>query len=280
MTPRLAGRRLTGAVVAIAAAVLVPTLAACADDPPEADATLPPTDLVTTVAGPGGATTSTPSRATTAPSSTTPAPITAPATTVAAATTVGPTTTVDPALVARGFPIGADVETSYTPEAHANYRATDLFASSDCGTPLVSPVDGVVDDILPDVYHETVDDPATRGGNAVSILGDDGVRYYLAHFELVDPTLQVGVRVAVGQELGAMGDTGRAGACHLHFGLSLPCPGTTDDWWIRRGVIWPDQYLDAWKAGDNLAPLPELQAWFADYPDACRSVDDTPYPRA
>jgi hypothetical protein len=23
--------------------------------------------------------------------------------------------------------------------------------------------------------------------------------------------------------------------------------------------------------------LPELQAWFAEYPNACRSVEDTPY---
>ena len=38
-----------------------------------------------------------------------------------------------------------------------------------------------------------------------------------------------------------MGDTGRASACHVHFGLSLPCPNR--EWWVRRGVIWPDQYL-------------------------------------
>ncbi len=45
-----------------------------------------------------------------------------------------------------------------------------------------------------------------------------------------------------------------------------------------RASIWPDRYLDSWKAGENLSPLPELQEWFAEYPDACRSVDDTPYP--
>jgi hypothetical protein len=49
---------------------------------------------------------------------------------------------------------------------------------------------------------------------------------------------------------------------------------------VRRGVIWPDEYLASWKEGGNASPLAELQAWFAEYPDACRSVEDTPYPRA
>lgn len=189
------------------------------------------------------------------------------------------TTTIDPLTVEHVFPVDPEVDASYTPEAHSNYRATDIFATSDCGTHLLSPIAGTVDEVLPNVYDRATDNPADRGGNAVSIIGDDGVRYYLAHFQAVDPAITPGARVTAGQLLGEMGDTGRAGACHLHFGLSLPCPEGADDWYIRRGVIWPDVYLDAWKAGDNLSPLPELQEWFAEYPDACRSLEDTPYPR-
>ena len=97
-----------------------------------------------------------------------------------------------------------------------------------------------------------VGDPATRGGNAVSIIGDDGVRYYLAHFQLIDPAIMPGARVVAGDHLGEMGDTGRAGACHVHFGLSLPCPNR--EWWVRRGVIWPDEYLAAWQQAAPLTP--------------------------
>lgn len=208
---------------------------------------------------------------------TTLAPASTPAPTTSTSTT---TTTIHPDLVRRSYLIDTAIHTSFTPEAHANYRATDLFATTNCGTPLLSPVDGVVDEILLDSYDRATDDPAKRGGNAVSIIGDDGVRYYLAHLESFDPMLAVGGRVAAGQQVGVMGTTGRSGACHVHFGLSLPCPDSANDWWIRRGVIWPDRYLDAWKAGENLSPLPELQEWFAQFPDACRSVDDTPYPRA
>lgn len=186
------------------------------------------------------------------------------------------TTTIDPADVAHAFPVDPDVSSSFTPEAHANYQATDIFSSAGCGTRLVAPVTGVVDEVIPDTYDPAVDDPATRGGNAVSIIGDDGVRYYMAHFQVVDPAITPGARVTAGDYLGEMGDTGRAGACHVHFGLSLDCP--TSDWWVRRGVIWPDEYLESWRNGENLSPRPELEAWFTEYPDACTSIEGTPYP--
>ena len=186
------------------------------------------------------------------------------------------TTTIDPELVARAFPVDPAVNSSFTPEAHASYQATDIFSSSGCGTALLAPVTGMVDEVVTNTWDPAVDDPATRGGNAVSIIGDDGVRYYLAHFQLIDPAITPGARVVAGDFLGEMGDTGRTSACHVHFGLSLPCPNR--EWWVRRGVIWPDDYLASWQQGGNLSPLPELQAWFAEYPDACASVENTPYP--
>jgi len=171
-------------------------------------------------------------------------------------------------LVARGFQVPA--------HSHANYRATDIFSSAGCGTALLAPVTGTVDEVITNTWDPNVDDPATRGGNAVSIIGDDGVRYYLAHFQLIDPAITPGARVVAGDHLGEMGDTGRASACHVHFGLSLPCPNP--EWWVRRGVIWPDQYLTSWRDAGNMSPLDELQAWFAEYPQACTSVESTPYP--
>jgi murein DD-endopeptidase MepM/ murein hydrolase activator NlpD len=203
-------------------------------------------------------------------------PSTASTSTSSTSSTSSTTTTIDPELVPRAFPVDPAANTSFTPEAHASYRATDIFASSGCGTALLAPVTGVVDKVQPNTWDENVGDPATRGGNAVSIVGDDGVRYYLAHFQLIDPAIVPGARVTAGDYLGEMGDTGRTSACHLHFALSLPCPN--DEWWVRRGVIWPDEYLTAWQQGENLSPLPELQAWFAEYPDACASVENTPYP--
>jgi murein DD-endopeptidase MepM/ murein hydrolase activator NlpD len=186
------------------------------------------------------------------------------------------TTTIDPHDVAHAFPVDPAVNSSFTPEGHSTYRATDIFSSAGCGTALLAPVTGTVDEVLTNTWDPAVDDPATRGGNAVSIIGDDGVRYYLAHFQSIDPAITPGARVTASDHLGEMGDTGRAGACHVHFALSLPCPNR--EWWVRRGVIWPDQYLTSWRDGGNLSPLDELQAWFAEYPQACTSVESTPYP--
>ena len=59
-------------------------------------------------------------------------------------------------------------------------------------------------------WDPDVGDPATRGGNAVSIIGDDGVRYYLAHFQLIDPAIMPGARV-VGRRLPRRDGRHRAG---------------------------------------------------------------------
>ncbi len=149
---------------------------------------------------------------------------------------------------------------------HANYPATDIFV--DCGADIVSPVNGELLEVRRvNAYDPTVDNPATRGGRSISILGDDGVRYYLAHFDTIVEALAPGVRIVAGQLLGTMGDTGRASACHAHFGISPPCPGK--EWAVRRGVIWPYRYLDAWRQGQPTSPADEVAAWLAANPTAC-----------
>lgn len=100
-----------------------------------------------------------------------------------------------------------------------------------------------------------------NGGLSVSLLGDDGVRYYGSHLSVVADGLAAGVRVRAGQSLGTVGRTGNANnVCHLHFGISPRCTGK-DDWWIRRGVVWPARYLDAWRRGVNREPAAEVTAW-------------------
>ena len=38
---------------------------------------------------------------------------------------------------------------------------------------------------------------------------------------------------------------------------------------MRRGVVWPYRYLDAWKTGTQLSPIDEVAAWLNAHPDAC-----------
>jgi peptidoglycan LD-endopeptidase LytH len=173
--------------------------------------------------------------------------------------------------VRHGFPLPAGTNVGYSP-THANYSATDIFAA--CGTPILSPVDGVVSHIRRvDSYKPT--NPATWGGLSVAVVGDDGVRYYGSHYDTIRADLAVGLRVQVGTPLGTMGRTGDTTVCHLHFGLSLPCPGP--EWSVRRGSIWPWPYLDAWRAGANFSPQSEILTWKAANPAACWNAMNGPF---
>ena len=97
-----------------------------------------------------------------------------------------------------------------------------------------------------------------------------GVRYYLAHFQEIDAPIQPGVVVTAGERLGEMGESGDAGACHVHFGISMPCPGL--EWSVRRGVVWPWPYLDSWRTGGQLSPALEIVGWAMAHPDACTTA--------
>jgi murein DD-endopeptidase MepM/ murein hydrolase activator NlpD len=144
---------------------------------------------------------------------------------------------------------------------HHDYPASDIIAP--CGAQIVSPVNGVVLEVtLVDTWTAKVNSGATRGGLSWSILGDDGVRYYGSHAASIESAIRAGRRVTAGQKLGKVGDTGDASACHVHFGLSPVCRGT-GDWWIRRGVIFPWSYLDAWRAGTAKNPASAIKAWQA-----------------
>ncbi len=154
------------------------------------------------------------------------------------------------------FPVVGKASYGHT---HHDYAATDIITA--CGNKVVATVSGVIlETTRVDTWNSKVDAGATRGGLSVSILGDDGVRYYGSHMRMILDNIQPGVRVTMGQQLGEIGDTGDASACHLHFGISPPCQ-ETGDWWIQRGVIWPWSYLDSWRTGGNKNPVPEIAAW-------------------
>ncbi|GGM31433.1 M23 family metallopeptidase [Micromonospora yangpuensis] len=156
------------------------------------------------------------------------------------------------------FPVRAD-NVDYHP-THSAYPGTDLFA--DCGEPFVAVTDGRILEVSRvDRYDKRGPQGPYNGGLSVSLLGDDGVRYYGSHLSVVDRGIKEGARVRAGQQLGKVGRTGNANnVCHVHFGISPPCTGQ-DDWWIRRGVVWPAKYLDSWRRGGNREPAAAVTAW-------------------
>lgn len=111
-----------------------------------------------------------------------------------------------------------------------NHKGQDMFAA--CGTPIAAARGGRVEYAG---YH-------SAAGNYVVIDGDDGLDAVYMHMRL-PPLVKTGDKVFTGQQLGEVGETGRAEGCHLHFEL-----------WSAPG--W-------YKGGAALDPKPRLRAWDA-----------------
>ena len=155
------------------------------------------------------------------------------------------------------FPIvGCSVTYAHS---HHNYPATDILGKIGCK--FVAATSGVVDEVTSvDKFSWKTDLGSQRGGLSVSIVGDDGVRYYGSHLSKIAAGIKPGVRVSVGQLLGLLGDSGDAKgtAPHVHFGISWPTPRGI--WWVRRGELYPWRYLDAWRVGKDASPAKSVAA--------------------
>ena len=111
------------------------------------------------------------------------------------------------------------------------HQGQDTFAK--CGTPLVAARGGKV---KTKAYQ-------SRAGNYLVIDGDGtGNDYAYMHLAAPSP-FEEGDRVYTGQQIGQVGDTGRASGCHLHFEI-----------WGAPG--W-------YSGGRPFDPLPSLKAWDA-----------------
>ena len=154
------------------------------------------------------------------------------------------------------FPV-ADCKVTYS-RYHHDYPAADIFGKKGCA--FVSPIAGVVDEVnTVDRWSGKTNLGPDRGGLSVSIIGDDGLRYYGSHLLKIKAKIIPGYRVASGEKLGQIGSTGsaRGTKAHLHFGISYPTEKGI--LWVRRGVglekkgkTSPYKYLQAWQAGKDL----------------------------
>jgi len=145
--------------------------------------------------------------------------------------------------------------------SHHNYPATDILAPKGCK--FVAPISGIVDEVnRVDRFTWKTNLGADRGGLYISIIGDDGVRYYGSHLSKVADLMEPGVRVNAGDVIGFVGATGdsKGLAPHVHFGISWPTPSQKNVWWVRRGELYPWKYLDAWKAGKDISPAKSVFA--------------------
>ena len=165
--------------------------------------------------------------------------------------------TATPAIAAPNYVYPIDSCKSSYSRAHHDYPATDILAKTGCK--FLAPTSGVIDEVNDvDKYSWKNNDGALRGGLSISMIGDDGVRYYGSHFSKIYKKVIPGYRVEVGELIALVGTSGDAAgtAPHVHFGISWPTKAGI--WWVRRGAVYPWKYLDAWKAGKDLSPAKEV----------------------
>ncbi len=112
------------------------------------------------------------------------------------------------------------------------HHGTDLFAPT--GTPLLAVADGVLSKVGVN----------TLGGNRLWLTDDAGNEFYYAHMSAYAPAAVEGARVAAGQVIGFLGNTGQAITTppHLHFEVH---PGGGDS-------VDPYPYLVAWQRGSDI----------------------------
>ncbi|MFI6600338.1 M23 family metallopeptidase [Nonomuraea sp. NPDC050536] len=131
---------------------------------------------------------------------------------------------------------------------------TTIWAAKGC--PFVAPVSGVVDEVNGrNKWRPSTDAGQDREGRFVTIVGDDGVRYLGGHLDTIADGIKPGTRVSAGQTLGTIGKSGNArdAGTNLYFAISWKTG--SQYWWVRRGMVNPWNYLDAWLSGNpTLSP--------------------------
>jgi murein DD-endopeptidase MepM/ murein hydrolase activator NlpD len=144
-----------------------------------------------------------------------------------------------PALLGGTFPVqgaysfgGAAARFGAGRTGHT-HQGQDIIAAE--GTPVVTPVAGIV--------HWRAFQ-AGGAGYYVVIRGDDGRDYAFMHFQEGSTLVAKGQRVAAGQRIASVGNTGDSQGAHLHF------------------EIWPDGWY-ATADSHPIDPLPQLLAWAA-----------------
>lgn len=113
------------------------------------------------------------------------------------------------------------------------HHGTDIIAPG--GTPVVAAAAGTVEKLF----------ESRLGGTTIYVRSPDRRWiYYYAHLSGYAPGLREGQRVAAGERIAFVGDTGDAGPgnYHLHFGMQRMQPG------------------ERWYQGDDVDPYPLLAA--------------------
>lgn len=153
---------------------------------------------------------------------------------------------------------------------HLKYPATDVEG---CYAKVLAPTAGTITHTRrKDTWVEEINEPGTRGGLTITLIGDDTVRYFFAHLGRVK--VRIGQRVEAGDWIGVIGSSGNARItrCHVHFGMSRICP--LAEIHLLQGELWPWRFLDAWREGAQVSPRKAKNNLIKLYPNRCNTATE------
>jgi murein DD-endopeptidase MepM/ murein hydrolase activator NlpD len=132
--------------------------------------------------------------------------------------------------VAGEYNLGADDAKFGAPRSGHTHMGHDVSAAR--GTPVVAPYAGVID---------WVRFQRAGAGHYVVLDADDDHDYVFMHLRRGTIVVAAGQRVAAGEQIGQVGNSGRSFGAHLHF------------------EVWVGGWYE--KGGEAVDPLPLLLDW-------------------
>jgi murein DD-endopeptidase MepM/ murein hydrolase activator NlpD len=119
------------------------------------------------------------------------------------------------------FPVGGGPGVVSVSHTHHDYPAADIAAPE--GAPVYALADGIVDSAW------TGD---ARCGTGFTLRAGDGRIWTYCHLSYLDPAVADGAPLSAGQEVGLVGQTGRATGPHLHLQLHPATSYPQDEAWF------------------------------------------------
>ena len=147
------------------------------------------------------------------------------------------------------FPVGGGPEVVSVAHTHHDYPAADIAA------PAGSPVYAISNAVVVNAWHEA--DP--RCGIGMTIRTEDGQTWTYCHLAVLDPTVEDGVTLTAGTQVGLVGATGHATGPHLHLQLQPATSYPQFEPWFQgfagKAFRWQDAPTPLELPGDPPAPV-------------------------
>jgi murein DD-endopeptidase MepM/ murein hydrolase activator NlpD len=121
------------------------------------------------------------------------------------------------------FPVGGGAGVVSAGHSHHDYPAVDIAA------PLGEPVYALANSVVVRAWTE----PDPRCGIGFTLQAFDGQVWTYCHLAVLDPSVQPGVALTAGEQVGLVGATGDATGPHLHLQLQPPTAWPQEEAWFQ-----------------------------------------------